>query len=213
MDELKRLSDGIAAWACADNGGAAETQGRLEQISAERMERLARLAQVITDNLKERGALNSVLRQAGDNVASEAGQLREAAARVDGCLRQLREMVLEQIGADQRLAFLQRDLPQLLDGALHVCQVHNIADLEMWLRGDETVSEVCGAVGCELIDPEEGDDYCPETMHIEQSEFTDDDYLVGRVCACLMPGLQVSSDPRQKARVLRQALVTVYAQA
>ena len=122
-------------------------------------------------------------------------------------------MVLEQIGAGQRLERLQRDLPELLDGTLHVCQVHNIADLEMWLRGDDTVNEVCEAVGCELIDPEEGDDYCSETMHIEQSEYTDDVYMAGKVCACLMPGVQVCGEPHQKSHILRQALVTIYAQA
>ena len=213
MDELTRLSDSIAVWTGKNDAALSGGNERLQPITAERMERLSRMVQVITDNLRERGALSSALLQAGDNVASEAAQMREAAARVDACLRQLREMVLEQIGTGQRLERLQADLPKLLDGALHVCQVHNIADLEMWLRGDETVGEVCEAVGCELIDPEEGDDYCPETMHIEQSEFTDDDYLAGKVCSCLMPGLQVRSEPQQKARILRQALVTVYAQA
>lgn len=213
MDELTRLSDCLADWAGKNDAAPADGKGRLQQVTAEHMERLSRMVQVITDNLRERGALSSALLQSGENVASEAAQMREAAARVDGCLRQLREMVLEQIGVGRRLEHLQTDLPKLLDGALHVCQVHNIADLELWLRGDETVNEVCRAVGCELIDPEEGDDYCQETMHIEQSEFTDDDYLAGKVCACLMPGLQVRIDPRQKARVLRQALVTVYAQA
>ncbi len=213
MDELTRLSDSIAVWTGKNDAALSGGNERLQPITEERMERLSRMVQVITDNLRERGALSSALLQAGDNVASEAAQMREAAARVDACLRQLREMVLEQIGTGQRLERLQADLPKLLDGALHVCQVHNIADLEMWLRGDETVGEVCEAVGCELIDPEEGDDYCPETMHIEQSEFTDDDYLAGKVCSCLMPGLQVRSDLRQNAHVLRQALVTIYAQA
>ncbi|MBQ7568038.1 hypothetical protein IJT17_04460 [bacterium] len=214
MDSLESISEGLASLIAGRADISAESDAAdWEEISSARLELLVRLTQVITDNLRERQALSPPLEEAGHTVSREAQRLLEMSGRVDRCLQALRQMVMERLGALPRLEALQRALPELMDGALQVCQVQSMADLESWLRRDRTVGEVCRAVGCELIDPQEGDEFSAETMYAAQSELTADETLAGRVSACVMPGVQVKYSQSRQPEIRRQALVSVFTEA